>query len=139
VKAAARVDAIFNRMYIEPALGLGYPFKDAPDLKQIEKYIQPGDETAMTFDFDFWGLQNYTRIIVKNQPVIPILHAINLSPEKSGNEITTVKFEVYPEAMYQSLKKMAHPVKKIIATENGAAFQDEMVNSEINDTKRLQP
>jgi beta-glucosidase len=41
--------------------------------------------------------------------------------------------------MYHCLKKVAaYPaVKKILVTENGAAFRDELVNGEINDLKRL--
>src|SRR4030095_14332836 len=39
----------------------------------------------------------------------------------------------------RAIKRMAaYPaVKKILVTENGAAFSDEVVNGEINDTKRL--
>jgi len=51
-----------------------------------------------------------------------------------------MNWEVYPEAIYCAIKRMAsYPqVKKIIVTENGAAFPDEIANGEINDTKRLQ-
>jgi beta-glucosidase len=139
MEASVRVDALLNRLYIEPVLGLGYPIKDLPDLKHIEKYIQPGDEEKLKFDFDFWGVQNYTRTVVKNFSFVPIIHAINISEHKNGNEFASTNFEVYPEAIYQVIKKIAaYPnVSKIVITENGAAFPDEMVNGEIHDVNRL--
>jgi beta-glucosidase len=140
VKAAIRTDALLNRIFVEPALGMGYPTQDFPDLKQMGKIIQPNDMEQIKFDFDFWGVQNYTRLLVKNLAVVPLMHAINVPPKKSGLELTAVNWEVYPESIYQAIKRMAsYPnVKKIIVTENGAAFPDEVVNGEINDTKRLQ-
>src|ERR1700754_1046027 len=44
VAAAVRADALINRLFIEPLLGLGYPVKDLPVLKSLQKYIRPGDE-----------------------------------------------------------------------------------------------
>jgi beta-glucosidase len=139
VKAAQRADAFMNRMFVEPLLGMGYPFVDIPDAKQIEKYMRSGDDEKLRFDFDFWGLQNYTRLVVKSETLVPMMHAIYVSPKKAGGEITDMKWEVYPEAIYRGLKRMAtYPgMKKIIITENGAAFPDAVVNGEINDTRRL--
>ncbi|MBX7141606.1 MAG: beta-glucosidase [Chitinophagales bacterium] len=139
VKAAVRADAFLNRLFVEPLLGLGYPVHELHDLKQMEKFILTGDEQKMVFDFDFWGLQNYTRLVVKNMALIPMLHASFVSPKKLKGEITDMKWEVYPQAIYHGLKRMAsyQNVKQIIVTENGAAFPDQPVNGEINDTRRL--
>jgi beta-glucosidase len=43
-----------------------------------------------------------------------------------------MKWEVYPPAIYHMLKKFnAYPqIKKLIITENGAAFPDEVVNGQ---------
>ncbi|MGZ3946388.1 MAG: glycoside hydrolase family 1 protein, partial [Mucilaginibacter sp.] len=60
IEAANRADALVNRLFIEPILGLGYPVSDIPVLKELRKYFQPGDEDNLHFDFDFIGLQNYT-------------------------------------------------------------------------------
>ena len=56
-KAARRMDALLNRMFIEPSLGMGYPTADFPGLKRIEKYMLPGDAEKLKFHFDFIGLQ----------------------------------------------------------------------------------
>ena len=56
IAAAKRIDALLNRLFIEPSLGLGYPVKDIPILNKIEKYFYPDDEKRMKIDFDFIGL-----------------------------------------------------------------------------------
>nr|MDQ3395365.1 family 1 glycosylhydrolase [Bacteroidota bacterium] len=51
-KAAIMVDAILNRLFIEPSLGMGYPLDSLPFMKRIEKFILPGDMDRLKFDFD---------------------------------------------------------------------------------------
>ena len=48
-------------------------------------------------------------------------------------------WEVYPEAIYQMIKKFSayKEVKKIIITENGAAFDDKLENNHVNDHERI--
>jgi len=139
-EAAKRVDVMANRLFIEPVLGMGYPVHDLPSLKHVEKYILAGDAGKMKFDFDFIGLQNYTRWVVKDLALVPLVHAINVKPAKMGHDLTEMGWEVYPDGMYRIIKQFAaYPgVKKIYLTENGAAFKDEVVNGEINDVKRIQ-
>lgn len=138
--AAKRLDVLINRLFIEPILGMGYPTADLKVLEKIEKHIQPDDIANMPFDFDFIGLQNYTRLVVKNQPVIPYIHASNIATSKLGHETTEMNWEVYPEGIYRILKQFSNykNIKKIIITENGAAFKDELLNGSVNDEKRVQ-
>ncbi|MCB9235190.1 MAG: beta-glucosidase [Bacteroidia bacterium] len=140
-KTARRLDAMLNRIFIEPSLGLGYPFEELPYLqKKIDKVIQPGDLDKLKFDFDFIGLQTYSREVFRHVPIVPVIHALRQSPKKRGHELTEMGWEVYPEAIYQTLKKFnAYPgVKKIIVTENGAAFPDKVEGDQVHDAKRTQ-
>lgn len=140
IKAARRADAFINRLFIDPVMGLGYPKQDLPACKHIEKHMQPGDEALMKFDFDFIGLQNYSRMVVYNLGLIPIIHFANVPAKKLGHPITDMGWEVYPEGIYQLLKKYAaYPnMPQLMITENGAAFPDTVQNGEVNDTQRLQ-
>ncbi len=140
VKAARRADAFINRLFIDPVMGLGYPKADFPACKHIEKHMQPGDEEKMKFDFDFIGLQNYTRMVVYNLGLIPIVRFNQRQPKRNGNPITEMNWEVYPEGIYKLLKKFSayKNMPPLIVTENGAAFKDVNQNGEINDTQRLQ-
>ena len=141
-KAAVRFDALANRLFIEPALGMGYPTDALPFLKKIEdKYAQPGDQERMAFDFDFIGLQNYYRMVVKHSLKVPVLWANEVPPGKRGipaDQITEMGWEVTPDGFYRILKQFAayEGVRKIIVTENGAAFPDSLKNDRVDDPLR---
>jgi beta-glucosidase len=139
IEAAKRADVLINRLYIEPILALGYPTNEIKALKGIYKYHLPGDEDNLSFDFDYIGIQNYTREIVKYSFFTPYIGASLVKAENRNVELTSMKWEVYPPAIYHILKKYdAYPqIKKILITENGAAFPDEVVNGQVNDVKRI--
>ncbi len=138
VDAANRVDALLNRMFIEPGLGLGYP-TELGFLKGMDKYIQPGDMESAKFEFDFIGIQNYTRELVKHSFFTPYIYASLVKAEKRGVPLTAMGWEVYPESVYHILKKYnQYPqIKKIYLTESGAAFADEVVDDKVHDPKRV--
>jgi len=138
VEAAKRIDALLNRTFIEPALGLGYPMETLPFLKKLIKYMKDGDEELMKADFDFIGIQNYTREVVAYNFFIPFLKAKLIPADKRKVFHTQMDWEVYPEAIYQMIKKFGHykGVKELYVTENGAAFPDKIENGEINDKQR---
>ncbi|WP_256003637.1 GH1 family beta-glucosidase [Pedobacter deserti] len=139
VAAALRADVLFNRLFIEPVLGLGYPLSEVPVLRKIGKYFYPGDEERMVFDFDFVGLQNYTREVVRYSLFTPYIHAGLVKASTRGVPLTEMHWEVYPPAIYYILKKFdAYPqIRRIIVTENGAAFPDQVTaNGEVQDDLR---
>lgn len=139
-KAVERWDVLLNRLFIEPALGMGYPTASLPILRKLDKYILPGDLEKLKFDFDFIGVQNYTREVVKKVGLIPIMKGLEIKPVKRNvKEITEMGWEVYPEGIYKIIKQFAaYPgVKKIVVTENGCAFPDEVVDGKVNDAKRV--
>lgn len=141
VKAAIRADALINRLFIEPILGLGYPTADLKALSGIEKYMQGEDEKALPFDFDFMGIQNYTREVVASSLFVPYLQA-RLVPAAKRNvsAITAMGWEVFPPAIYEMIKKFnSYPnIPKLIITENGAAFADTVIDGQVDDPHRKQ-
>ncbi|RKR14441.1 beta-glucosidase [Maribacter vaceletii] len=136
--AAKKADAMLNRLFIEPSLGLGYPIEDVSVLKRIEKYCKPEDKEDSIFEFDFIGVQNYTREIVKHSHFVPYLKAKIIKASNRNVKITQMDWEVYPPSIYKMLKKFdAYPgVKSVIVTENGAAFNDVVVNEGVYDEDR---
>jgi beta-glucosidase len=139
IQAVNRIDALLNRLFVETSLGLGYPFDDLPILKKIEKYFHAGDLELMKADFDFIGIQNYTREAVKHTFYHPRLKATLVPADKRKVYHTSMNWEVYPESIYEMIKKFSayRGVKKIIVTENGAAFPDKVENGKINDEERI--
>jgi beta-glucosidase len=139
--AAARVDALMNRLFIEPTLGLGYPTRELPFLSGIAKKVaKPGDMERLAFDFDFIGLQHYFRAVVEQSYFMPYLWAKDVSPlRRNVQTITEMGWEVYPESMYRIIQQFGRyeGIKKIYITESGAAFYDRVERGEVNDIARL--
>jgi beta-glucosidase len=136
--AAKRVDALLNRLFVEPLAGLGYPVNDLKLLNRLEPFIKDGDESKLAFDMDFIGVQNYTREIVSASWFTPLIWAKLIKAEKRKVEATVMGWEVYPESIYEMLLKFSRykNFKELIVTENGAAFHDAVVDGKVKDEKR---
>ena len=139
IKATAKVDALLNRMFLEPLLGLGYPTADLKILERIERFMFAHDEKKLAFDMDFIGLQNYTREFVSYAPLMPFVKAKIIKASKRNVEHTLMDWEVYPPSIYNALKRLHHygTINEIIVTENGAAFNDHYEENKVHDCKRV--
>ncbi|GGH27954.1 beta-glucosidase [Sphingobacterium alkalisoli] len=139
IVAAKKADALLNRLFIEPLLGMGYPTAEIKILNRIEKYMKQNDDNDLIFNMDFIGVQNYTREIVRHAIFVPFLQAKIVSAQKRKVEMTAMNWEIYPESIYHILKKFnAYPnIPPLIITENGAAFTDQIENHQVSDPKRI--
>jgi beta-glucosidase len=138
LKAAIRTDALLNRLFIEPLIGRGYPFQELPFMRTIEKYFRANDGELLYASPDFVGIQNYTREVVKHQWNIPYLNAKIIPANKRNVPHTEMNWEIFPPSLYHVLHKFNdYPeIKKIYVTENGAAFNDKVIDNEILDFQR---
>ncbi|MGD0753941.1 MAG: GH1 family beta-glucosidase [Bacteroidales bacterium] len=138
VEAAARMDAIMNRLFIEPCLGLGYPENTVPILKKLKSLYKKGDETRMIFDFDFIGVQYYFRTVAKNS-IMPGMRAKEVLASKRGVPVNEMEGEIYPDGLYQILKKYSSykGIRKLIVTENGTCVPDKLENGRVHDKDRI--
>ncbi|MEQ9098007.1 MAG: GH1 family beta-glucosidase [Imperialibacter sp.] len=139
VDAANRMDAVFNRLYVEPGLGLGYPTKAVPILRRIEKFMKAGDEEKLPFEFDFIGIQNYFRIVSKYSLFSLGLFAKEVPATKRNVEMNSMNFEIFPEGIYHMLKRFGSydGIKKLVVTENGVCLPDQLSNGAVNDYRRI--
>lgn len=137
-KAAIRIDALLNRMFLEPVLGLGYPVGDLPVLKRLQPYIHPTDMRDSCFDFDFIGIQNYTREIVRHSWLVPYVGARLIPAPQRGVDTTLMDWEVYPPSIYEMIKKYNgyKNMPRLLITENGAAFPDRVHKGRVDDAPR---
>lgn len=140
IDAAQRIDALLNRLYLEPILGLGFPLQELKALSPVEKYLKPNDEANFKFNFDFIGVQNYTREVVKHSWLTPYLKASLVSAAKREKPQTLMGWEVWPESLYHMLKQFRSyaEMPPLMVTENGAAFSDIVSGGQVNDFKRVQ-
>lgn len=137
-RAAKRVDALLNRLFIEPVFGVGYPEKDLPILKKLIPYILPGDMEKSRFEFDFIGIQNYTREVIRHSYFVPYIKAKIVKAPKRNVLTTLMDWEVYPPSIYEMIRKYSEykNMPDLIITENGAAFRDTFTKGKIKDKKR---
>ncbi|WP_375445174.1 GH1 family beta-glucosidase [uncultured Fibrella sp.] len=140
VQAAQRANALLNRLFIEPTLGLGYPVQELPFLKTIDKrFAKPGDRERLAFDFDLIGLQHYFRVVVEQSMLVPYLWGRDVSPNRRGVEaITEMGWEVHPNSMLHILRQFSlyDGAHKWIVAESGAAFFDQVEHGQVIDTAR---
>lgn len=139
IKATIKVDALLNRFFIEPLMGMGYPTKQLKVLQRIERFMYAGDENKLKFTMDFTGLQNYTREIVSYAPLMPFIKAKIIKANKRNVPHTQMNWEVHPPSIYHALKRINKydGIKEIVVTENGAAFADRFSGSKVYDFQRL--
>ncbi|MFT3740858.1 MAG: family 1 glycosylhydrolase [Breznakibacter sp.] len=138
LRAAQRVEALLNRFFLEPLLGMGYPTDVMPALTVMEHYMKPGDKEKMRFDFDFIGLQYYFRVVAKFSLTPPILFANEVSPSLRKAKLNLMNLDVYPKGLKHLLKFYAdYPqIKQLILTESGVCFPDFPIGGRIHDVER---
>lgn len=140
VLAAKRVDVILNRLFIEPALGRGYPQDDFKLIERLEIHNKAWKYTdRMHFKFDFIGLQNYFPVVVRHNSIIPHIHASEVKAITRKVPHTGLGWEVNADGFYRIIKRfwLYGTVKEILITENGAAYKDEVKNAVVNDEQRV--
>lgn len=139
IRAAKRIDALLNRFFIEPLLGLGYPYDEFIGLGKIKKYFKPGDEKLMQFDFDFIGVQYYFKVVAKYSLFPPILFAKQVPAINRKVNTNTMGMEIYHKGLYKMLKKFNKykTIGTLYVTEAGVCLDDIIVDGEIIDTKRI--
>jgi beta-glucosidase len=140
LQAARKADALFNRMFLEPALGMGYPMEDMPLLKRIERrYALWRDWDKLAFDFDFIGVQTYFPLVVRYNAFMPVVGVSEVKPKARKVPVTALGWEISASGMYAILKQFAayRGVNRIIVTEGGAAFNDQPEGECVKDTDRI--
>lgn len=139
--AQKRVDALLNRLFIEPLLGLGYPIEDLMSFKPIEKYILANDQENLAFPFDFFGVQNYSREFIKHSYFAPYIKAKLISAKTRKVEVTAMGWENYPKSINKMLSQLERykNLPDIIITESGIAFEEaEGLAKRVDDQNRIQ-
>lgn len=140
--ATTRFDAWFNRWYLDPISGRGYP-QDLLEAYKAEQYIddwsfiQPGDLEAMGARNDFLGINYYSRGIIRSDKVPEEENAP--AEITSQGEPTDMGWEVWPQALQDLLERVHadYDFPAIYITENGAAY-DTPPDDEgrVHDTRR---
>lgn len=138
--AAKRVDCLMNRLFIEPALGMGFPTADWDVLEKFTvSHSAWRHKERMTFDFDFIGLQNYFPLVIKFNAFVPVIQAWEVKAKNRKKAHTAMGWEINADSFYNIIKQFAaYPnIKNIMITENGAAFNDKLIDNYVQDNERI--
>ena len=135
VAAARRLDGYFNRWYLDPLYGRGYP------ADMIEWYGELIDGEAVAEmrsfdgDLDFLGINYYSRRVVRASAG-DLLSLQDVRVESADH--TTTGWEVYPEGLFEILRRVTdeYRPRALYVTENGASFDDRPVNGGVPDPAR---
>ena len=117
VAAAAVKDASFNRWFVEPIAGLGYPTDATGDVRWSGDEIHDGDLDIIAAPLDVLGVNYYTRSLV----------AADELPVTPRNRVTAMGWEIYPEGLAETLRWLHDRFRfpRYLITENGAAMDDQ--------------
>jgi beta-glucosidase len=123
--AASRIDALANRLFLDPVLLGRYP-DGVPPLP-----VQPGDEARIAAPIDVLGINYYSRHIVRaggddNGVPSPWVGSRDVEFVKRGLPTTEMGWEIDAQGLHDVLTRVhrEYPSIPLHVTENGAAFPD---------------
>ncbi|NCC31953.1 MAG: beta-glucosidase [Chloroflexia bacterium] len=142
-RAAARAfDGYFNRWFIDPLYGFGYPsdmvalYTAAGLLPDGMAFVQPGDLDLIATPTDFLAVNYYTREVVAAGPNLLQPDIVRLDVPR-----TEMGWEIYPEGLYQLLMRLHthYAVPRLLISENGVSYLDPVTpDGAVHDEQRIE-
>jgi beta-glucosidase len=138
-RALHAAEALGHRMFLEPNFGLGYPTDAAPIVRLVERHQRGDDEHDIVVDWDFLGLQYYTKGKIRPAPIPGMRFVPSTNRDFRRHEITTMGWEVRPEGIYDALATLHRygKVPRFVITENGVAIPDVLIDGRVRDHRRI--
>jgi beta-glucosidase len=142
--AARRVDAVQNRLWLDPVLRGHYPADLAADVAQWTKwdFVKPGDEHVIAAPLDALGVNYYQPLRVAaapaDQPGHPGTAGTRMLPAPGAS--TAMGWEIEPQGLLDVLLRIhaGYPRLPLLVTENGAAFDDQVgPDGRVHDIDRI--
>ncbi len=137
-EAARRWDGTYNRWYLDPLSGRGYPQDMVDDYGQPLDFVQEGDLEKISAPLDALGVNYYTRNVVRSDEVPEAENEPRRIPEPET--VTEMGWEVYPPGLFEVLQRVEqdYGFPAYWITENGAAFPDQVnADGEVLDQDRI--
>lgn len=134
--AAEFMDGYDIRWFLDPIYGRGYP-QVVIDRFKLVPPIQDGDLDTIATKTDFLGVNYYLRQVVKCDEGSPFFGVSGV--DTPGAETTDMGWEINPEALTELLLRITGDYKpnEIYITENGSAWDDQIIDGKIEDSNRI--
>jgi beta-glucosidase len=157
-EAVRRVDAVSNRIFLDPLTGRGYPSDLLDDTAPITDwaFVQDGDEQTIAAPLDALGVNYYSPTLVRVwDGASPRDHADGHNEGEASPFVgcdrtiefvqqpgprTAMNWPVDASGLEELLLRLHrdHPGLPLVITENGAAYRDEVTaDGRIHDTDRI--
>ena len=141
--AVHALDGYANRWFLDPLYGRGYPADMVERFGAAMLPVTDADLDEIATPTDFLGINSYAPAVVRpaTEPDNPLgfdyLTADELTA--AGYELTAMGWPIVPEAFGQLLTRVArdYAPPAVYITENGAAFDDELVDGRVDDPRRV--
>jgi beta-glucosidase len=158
--AARRIDGQFNRFFLDPIFRGAYPADVLEDVAGLgfESVVQPGDLATISAPIDLLGVNYYHGELVSSRPPVGLTMSTTAPSERPKRSpfpaadtvhwhlrdlpLTGMGWEVQPEGLTRLLTRIhaeyAEPAGVALAvTENGAAYDDTVVDGAVHDSDRV--
>ncbi|HEX4444252.1 MAG TPA: GH1 family beta-glucosidase [Galbitalea sp.] len=158
IEAARRVDALWNRAFLNPILVGSYPDDLLEDVRDygLAEVIQPGDLEIIAAPIDFLGVNHYHDDSVSGHPATDpderefkptdrptsssLVGSEYVSFPLRGLPRTAMGWEVNPAGLHTLLVRLGHEypsLPPLYITENGAAYEDTVTpDGAVHDAER---
>jgi beta-glucosidase len=126
-RRAARIyDGYFNRWFLDPLVGRGYPEDMLEIYGDLVPPVRDAEMEAIAEPVDFIGVNYYNSNWYVADPDDAPLGVRKQQPDGLSQ---TADRDVYPQGLYDTLTRLSrdYGFANIYVTENGAAFPDELV------------
>ncbi|MEP7120891.1 MAG: GH1 family beta-glucosidase [Byssovorax sp.] len=146
-EACRNFDGYFNRWFLDPVHGRGYPADMIADYVAAGHLppegltvVKPGDLATIAAPCDFLGINYYNRVVSRSDKVLEAQNqprTVELAPKE---EWTEMGWEEYPEGLNQVLTRvhLVYGPRRIYVTENGASYGTApSADGRVHDERRL--
>jgi beta-glucosidase len=136
LEAAERGDGFMNRWFLDALFRGAYPEDMVRLYGDAMPEIAPGDMELIAQPTDVLGINYYTRSLLTYDPRVLPLQIRSVVPPDAP--VTAMGWEVYPEGLYQVLTRVHtdYAPSRMLVTENGAAYDDNVVDGYVDDADR---
>jgi beta-glucosidase len=129
-QAAHGFDGYFNRWFLDPVFGRGYPddmvrgYGQAGHLPDDMAFVHAGDLEAIAAPTDFLALNYYNRAILRSQAIPETENLPRV--EFPHAEVTDMGWEIYADGLHDMLVRVHRDYGpgRVYVAENGASFSD---------------
>jgi beta-glucosidase len=159
VAAAARVNGYFNELFLDPVLLGEYPQHIVEWLGEAWPPVHDGDLAVISSPIDFVGVTYYFGQVVSDASggagptpgagtdaelvdaaigSLGMMLQARMAP--ASDRRTSLGWPIHPEGITRVLAWIRDRYKNppVIVTENGVAFEDQVVNGRVDDAERIE-